>query len=255
MSGALGDVSTWAMPSTESPPRQAAARSYLHRWTEATGAHLLVVDPFVAGAPLREALAGRGVHVTCVESAVDGLIEFGRTNPNAVVIAPEAAGLPAIDFVTSIRRYGAPFVIVSLATADAPDAGALMLAGAGAAVTRPYTAETLWRVLQQSNHALDDHARVTFGPVELDARAYTVRIHGERLADLPLKEFELLRALMYRAPDVLSDADLRDALWGAESHEITGNALAVHAGRLRNRLGEDVRVRRVRGRGYALTLG
>lgn len=255
MTGALESRSTWEVSSSGLPPRQAVARTYLHKWTEASGAHLLVVDPFADDEALRKSLAARGVHVTCVASTVDGLIEFGRTNPNAVVIAPEVEGVPATDFVASIRRYGAPFVIASLATADAPEAGALMLAGAGAAVTRPYDAETLWQVLEQSNHTLDDHARVTFGSLELDARAYTVRLNGERLSDLPLKEFELLRALMYRAPEVISDDDLRDALWGEESWKVTGNALTVHVGRLRNRLGEAVVIRRVRGRGYALARG
>ena len=75
-----------------------------------------------------------------------------------------------------------------------------MLAGVGAAVTRPYTAETVWDVLQQASPALDGHARVTFGPIELDARAYAVRVNGERIADLLLKEFEVLRTLMYHAP-------------------------------------------------------
>ena len=37
---------------------------------------------------------------------------------------------------------------------------------------------------------------VSFGPIELDARTFTVRVRGERIQDLPLKEFELLRALM-----------------------------------------------------------
>ena len=47
--------------------------------------------------------------------------------------------------------------------------------------------------------------RITYRPIELDALAYTVRIDGERIADLPLKEFELLRTLEpYCAPRVIS---------------------------------------------------
>lgn len=84
-----------------------------------------------------------------------------------------------------------------------------MLAGVRAAVERPYTASTIWDLLQGSAHALDDYACVTFGPIELDARAYTVRLHGQRIPDLPLKEFEMLRALLYRAPEVLTNEELR----------------------------------------------
>jgi DNA-binding response OmpR family regulator len=231
-------------------PRGSSVRGPAERWTQ-----LLVVDPRGDGERLRNDMAWRGVHVTRVGSTLDGLIEFGRTNANAVIIAPDAPGLPATEFVSKIREYGAaPFVIAALDGADAAEAGPLMLAGAGAAVTRPYTAETVWDVLQKSGHALDGHARVTFGPLELDARAYTVRVDGERIADLPLKEFEVLRTLMHRAPEVLSDDELRAAVWGTDAGGPPANTIAVHVGRLRNRLQGVARIRRIRGRGYSLTL-
>ena len=244
-----------SMGPSDPRPRESSVRGPADRWTEATGAQLLVVDPRGDGERLRNDLACRGVHVTVVGSTLDGLIAFGRTDPNAVIIAPDAPGLPASEFVSKVREYGAaPFVIAVLDGADAAEAGPLMLAGAGAAVTRPYSAETVWHVLQKSNHALDGHARVTFGPLELDARAYTVRVDGERMADLPLKEFEVLRTLMHRAPDVLSDDELRAAVWGREAGGPPANTIAVHVGRLRNRLQGVARIRRMRGRGYSLTL-
>jgi DNA-binding response OmpR family regulator len=235
-------------------PHQLAVRTHAGRWNETTGTRLLVVDGRGEREQLRDDLAARGVHVTWAGSTLDGLIEFGRTEPNAVIIAPDAPGLPATEFVSKIREYDAPFVIAALDGADAAEAGPLMLAGAGAAVIHPYTADTVWEVLQQASHALDGHARVTFGPIELDARAYAVRVKGERIADLPLKEFEVLRTLMYRAPEVLSDGELRAAVWGARAEGPPANTIAVHVGRLRNRLQGVARIRRIRGRGYSLTL-
>lgn len=241
----------------EQAQRHLNARASSMHWTEATGAQLLVVDPRDDETELARAMAARGVHVTWVPSTLDGLIEFGRVTPNAVIVAPEATGIPATEFVGKIRERGSTLVIASLAAADVEDAeraGRMILAGAGAVVTRPYSFDALWDVLQRYNHILDDHARVTFGPIELDARAYTVRVHGERIPDLPLKEFELLRTLMYRAPEVLTDEELRASLWGSERGGPTDNTIAVHAARLRHRLHEVARVRRVRGRGYSLTL-
>jgi two-component system, OmpR family, response regulator len=234
--------------------RQLNARAYSARWTEATGAHLLVVDPRGDNTDLRAAMISRGVHTTWVGSTLDGLIEFGRTNPAAIIITPDASGISATEFVSKVSESSSAFVIAALDIGDATDAGRLILAGAGAVVTRPYTAEAVWEVLQRYRRSLDDHARVSFGPIELDARAYIVRVNGERVADLPLKEFELLRTLMYRAPEVLSDDELRASLWGSEVGGPTDNTIAVHAARVRNRLKGVARVRRVRGRGYALTL-
>ncbi|MGB0099580.1 MAG: winged helix-turn-helix domain-containing protein [Nocardioides sp.] len=230
------------------------ARAHAEHWAEATRAHVLVVDPLGDRARLCQDLSARGIHVTWVGSTLDGLIEFGRINPNAVVVAPDAHGIPADVFVAKLCERDSAFVIAAVDETGAADAGRLMFAGAGAAVTRPYTAKMIWDVLKRSSRAWDDHARVEFGPIELDARAYTVRIDGERIADLPLKEFELLRTLMRRAPEVLSDESLRASLWGRGDGGPTDNTIAVHAARLRGRLQGVAHVRRIRGRGYSLTL-
>ena len=79
-----------------------------------------------------------------------------------------------------------------------------------------------------------------------------MKVKGERIRDLPLKEFELLRTLMHRAPEVLPDQDVWRELWGHE--QINGNTLAVHVARLRHRLEGVARIRRIRGRGYLLAL-
>jgi DNA-binding response OmpR family regulator len=92
------------------------------------------------------------------------------------------------------------------------------------------------------------------GRIELDAASYRVLIDGERIADLPLKEFELLRTLMLRAPDVVTDEELRRELWGVTARSPSSNTIAMHVARLRSRLGDAATVRRIRGRGYALAV-
>ena len=226
----------------------------LHRWVEAAGAQLLVVDPGHDDEGLAGAMAGRGVHVTWVSSTVDGLVEFGRLDPHTVVVSSVAPGVPPAEFVTAIRRHGTPYVVAALEHGGAAEVGGLMLAGASAVVARPYSAEHLWELLSHSPRPLADHVRLVVGPIEIDAAAYRVLVRGERIADLPLKEFELLRALMLRAPGVVTDTELRDALWGSDGLRPGGNTIAMHATRLRRRLGDAADVRRIRGRGYALTV-
>lgn len=234
--------------------RAAMVRSYLHRWAEAAGAHLLLVDPGPVDGTLSDALAGRGVHLTWVDSTVDGLIEFGRTDPHVVVLTPTAPGMAATDFVRAVTDEGTTYVVVGVEHDAAEEAGELLLAGAHAVVSRPYDADSLWKALHHSSRPLDDHAHVSFGPIELDAGAYSVRVAGERIADLPLKEFELLRALLLAAPEVVTDDDLRRALWGSVGRQPSGNTIAMHVTRLRHRLDGAAVVRRIRGRGYSLTV-
>ena len=234
--------------------RELTVRAYLHRWAETAGAQLLVVDPGTDVAGLTDGMAGRGVHVTWVSSTVDGLVEFGRLDPHAVVVSPRHPGCPRRT--SSPRSDGTARRTSSRALEhdNAAEIGGLMLAGASAVVARPYSAEHLWELLSHSPKSLEDHARLVVGPIELDASAYRVLIDGERIADLPLKEFELLRALMLRAPGVVTDNELRAALWGSEGARPSGNTIAMHVTRLRHRLGDAADVRRIRGRGYSLTV-
>lgn len=199
-------------------------------------------------------MAGRGVHVTWVASTAEGLIEFGRIDPHVVVVAPDAPGMPPAEFVAAVTERGTAYVVVGVRCEAATEAGGLMLAGAHAVVSRPYAADELWDRLHRIPRPLDDHALVRFGPIELDAGAYSVRVAGERIADLPLKEFELLRALLLVAPEVVTDDELRDALWGTAGKRPNGNTIAMHVTRLRHRLEGVAAIRRIRGRGYSLTL-
>lgn len=245
--------------------RRQSVRAYLHRWAETTGAQLLVVDPVVDEGTLAEGMAGHGVHVTWVASTLDGLVEFGRTDPHAVVVAPEAPGIPADEFVGLIRRHGSPYVIAgtedlreltdpAAAARRGSGVGSLMLAGASAVALRPYAAQSLWELMSHGPRSVSEHARVEVGPIELDASAFTVRVNGHRIADLPLKEFELLRELMLHSPGIVTDDELGEALWGTHGRRPGGNTIAMHVTRLRARLGPVAVVRRIRGRGYSLTI-
>jgi DNA-binding response OmpR family regulator len=248
------ELATAADEPPRESPRETAVRAYLHRWAEAAGAQLLVVDPSPDDTGLADAMAGRGVHVTWAGSTVEGLVAFGRIDPHVVVVAADAPGLPAAQFVATLVGHGTSYVVAGAPANDADAVGALVLAGAQAVVARPYAPDRLWEVLHRAPRALDDHAHLAFGPLELDAGAYEVKVHGRRIADLPLKEFELLRTLMLRAPDVVADEEVRTALWGSVPDRPSGNTIAMHVTRLRHRLDGVAEIRRIRGRGYSLAL-
>lgn len=246
---------TGAVRAARRSAREETAKEHLRRWVEAAGAQVLVVDPRTERSDLTDAMAGRGIHITWVGSTVDGLVAFGRTDPHAVVVAPDSPGIAPADFVTAIRRHGAAYVIAALTQGRTVEVAPLMRAGASAVVARPYTPQGLWQLLSAAPRPIAEHARVAVGPIELDATAYRVSIEGSRIPDLPLKEFELLRELLLRSPGVVTDEEIRAALWSGMEGGPSGNTIAMHVTRLRARLGTAATVRRIRGRGYALTVG
>lgn len=230
-----------------------ALQSAHERWVASAGTQLLVVDPDVEQPGLRGALAGRGVHLTWTCSTIDALVEFGRNAPQAVVVAVGTPGIAAEEFVAALRRHGSPYVMAAGESVTA-DVGDVLMAGAGAWLRRPYGIADLWERLVAAPRPIQTDSHLTVGPLELDVAAYRVSIDDRRLPDLPLKEFELLRALMLRSPEVVADAELRLALWGEASATTRRNSIATHVTRLRVRLGPGVVLRRVRGQGYALSV-
>jgi DNA-binding response OmpR family regulator len=244
VSGALGsDLATMHAEAAGQDPRAAGP-----------AAHLLVVDPLVDATRLTAEMADRGVLTTVTGSTVDALVEFGRHRPTTVIVAPRASGISATAFVEAVRRFASPFIIAVLDRRAPGDVGELVLAGSSAVIESPYDAVTVWDLFHGPSPDQQERGRLVFGPLELDARAFSVTVDGRRLQDLPLKEFELLRALMDRAPEVVSNDELRLSVWGEGTGTILDNTLAVHVARLRSRLHGTARIRRLRGRGYALAV-
>ncbi|WP_139977413.1 response regulator transcription factor [Nocardioides litoris] len=225
-------------------------------WGVATSPQVLVVDPAEEDPALTAALSRRGVGVTWVRRPADALVVYGHLLPHAVVVAPETGdpAMPPARFVATIRRYGSPYVVAAVAGAPDREAAELLEAGASTWVSWPCSATELWERLASAPVPLRDRSHLVVGPLELDTASYQVHVAGERIPDLPLKEFELLHALMLRAPDVVDDDDLRVALWGAAERAPSGNTIAMHVARLRARLAPAATLRRIRGRGYALTV-
>ncbi len=237
-----------------SSPRWALARATDERWTRSVGIQLLIVDPDDSPRDAVTAdLGARGVSVTWCTSAVDGLIAYGRLDPDAVIVTPLLDEVGACEFVKAVKRHDSRLVLVGLDASAADAAGPLFLAGAASAVARPYQADEVMERLVSHTRDMDSRARIAFGDIDLDPRAFEVRLSGRPLEGVPLKEFELLRVLMLNANIVVSTDTIRDALWGDVDHAPSSNAVAVHAARLRTRLEGHARLTRVRGRGYRLS--
>ena len=87
------------------------------------------------------------------------------------------------------------------------------------------------------------------GGVELDPAAKRVTLGGQPV-QLTAREFNVLHALMRRSGQVLSRAQLEEALYGW-GEEVESNAIEVHVYNLRKKLGAKLIVT-VRNQGYGL---
>jgi two-component system response regulator RegX3 len=91
--------------------------------------------------------------------------------------------------------------------------------------------------------------------VELLLDSRVLRI-DQRIAHLPLREFQVLQLLMDNAGRVVSRTELLHTCWGPDQRD-TGKTLDVHITRLRRKLralGRPHQIRTVYGAGYIYDL-
>ncbi|GIW20644.1 MAG: hypothetical protein KatS3mg065_0940 [Chloroflexota bacterium] len=99
-------------------------------------------------------------------------------------------------------------------------------------------------------------AKIELGAFVLDPASREVRIAGQRI-DLSAREFAILEVLARRPNEVLSRADIREAVWDW-AFEGRSNVVDVHVASLRRKLGgqpDGPRIETVRGIGYVLRTG
>jgi DNA-binding response OmpR family regulator len=90
---------------------------------------------------------------------------------------------------------------------------------------------------------------MSIGSVSMDTTSQAVTVNGQ-MAELPRREYMLLKVLMENAGRVQTRDSLENKLysWG---EEVASNALEVHIHHLRKKLGADF-VTTVRGVGYTV---
>jgi two-component system response regulator RegX3 len=170
-------------------------------------------------------------------------------------------GLSGTEVCKQIRqRSDVPIIMLTAKDSEVDKVVGLEL-GADDYVTKPYSSRELVAriraVLRRNSEMGDDvvsTGTLTVGPVRLDTERHVVEING-KIAQFPLKEFELLEFLMRNSGRVLTRTQLIDRVWGSDYVGDT-KTLDVHIKRLRAKIEVDpanpVYIQTVRGLGYKL---
>ncbi|MFI6909273.1 response regulator transcription factor [Nonomuraea sp. NPDC050394] len=212
---------------------------------------LLVADPDESIVQeLATALEREGVTVAGVGDGAQALLQAGALRPDVVLVSATLPVISAVEFVRAVRLTRAVPVLLGVGEGHAEQAVQALAAGAAACVARPYRVLELLPFVQAASPESRTLLRV--GEVELDVRAYQVRVSG-RAVHLPLREFELLHYLMRNADRTVTREQIMRHVWNATDATST-NTIAVHVKRLRARLGDedDQLIQTVRGVGYRL---
>jgi two-component system OmpR family response regulator len=213
---------------------------------------LVVEDESALSAQLASALTEAGYAVDC---AADGeRADFlGQTEAYDAVVLD--LGLPKVDGLTVLRRWRDARVGVPVLVLTARDSWHEKVrgidSGADDYVAKPFRMEELLArlraLIRRSSGQVT--AEIRSGAVALDTRGARVTVEG-RPVRLTSHEFRVLSYLMHHRGRVVSQGELTDHIYAADSDR-DSNTVEVFIARLRRKLGPGA-IETVRGLGYRM---
>ncbi|MGE5793452.1 MAG: response regulator transcription factor [Bacteroidota bacterium] len=211
---------------------------------------LLVEDDELLAAGIRDALE-RALYA--VEWVSDGPHALAALQASTFELVILDLGLPGLDGLEVLRRLraggGATPVLVLSARDTSPDRVLGLDAGADDYLVKPFDVEELLARTRAQQRRLRGAAVnvIEHGRLRLDPAGLAVTYEGRPVA-LQRREFMLLLRLLQSAGQVLSRAQLEEAIYGWDGR-IESNTVDVHIHKLRRKLYPEV-IRTVRGVGY-----
>jgi DNA-binding response OmpR family regulator len=216
--------------------------------------HILVVDDdknsrLFLTALLEEA----GYTVTAATDGEDALEKMDRSHVDLVVLDIMMPKMDGYEFTRVIRESDTNLPILMVSAKQLPaDKHKGFAVGTDDYITKPIDdEEMLYRIKALLRRAkIATERRITVGEVVLDYDSFTVS-KGDRVQELPQKEFLLLYKLLSYPGKIFTRIQLMDEIWGADS-ETGWETVTVHIGRLRRRFEgwEEFSIESVRGLGY-----
>ena len=246
-----------------SPSSLCRQRETVRKW-HTCGVHkvLFIEDDDAIRLALRLALEDEGYEVVEAHDGASGLVQFGRCQPDVVLLDLRLPDLSGFEVCKAMRSSSTVPIIMVTAQTEAADMVAGLEAGADDYITKPVVpkvlsariAAVLRRVSYESSGDQSHDEVVRFGDLELRREQGVVTKAGEELS-LTRTEFRMLCEFAEHADAVLSRDQLLEHVWG---YEYLGDSRLVdaHVRRLRLKIedtpDEPQRIVTVRGLGYRL---
>jgi two-component system response regulator RegX3 len=223
------------------------------------GATVLIVEDeesFVDA--LTVGLKREGFRVEVARNGIEAIDRFEAVHPDLVLLDVMLPAVSGIEVCRQIRTFSrVPIIMVSAKTSEI-DVVVGLEVGADDYVSKPYRMRELVARIRATLRRAPQPALgpsvavVEVGHVRLDSERHEVFVANKPVR-LPLKEFELLQALLTNAGRVLTRDTLIDRVWGPGYVGDT-KTLDVHIKRLRAKVdtvpGSPSSIVTIRGLGY-----
>jgi DNA-binding response OmpR family regulator len=207
-------------------------------------------------------LAYEGYQVNVAPDGITGLLMVRQSNPDLLLLNGSLSGLSSQEICHRLRSTNnmIPIIVIteedsSMLSAD-QNRVASLIAGATDAFSSPFSLDELItkiRLNLQRLHPQWESDVLRFENIILNKKMHRV-YREDQLINLTAREFALLAYFMEYPNQVLSQAQILDAVWGYNTN-VCSNLIEVYVGYLRRKLEANNPKRllqTVRGVGYVL---
>lgn len=205
--------------------------------------HILLVedDPGIAQS-LQNGLTREGYSVHWQAEGAGGVVYARDHNPHLVILDVRLPDGSGFDFCRTMRQLGVrqPIIMLTVQNSETDKVIGLEM-GADDYVTKPFSLrELLSRIRAQLRRAygelaISDSDVLYAGDLVIDRRRGTV-LRGERDLNLTPTELRLLTYFAQHPNQVLTRAQLLDAVWGFDRSPETEQVVTVNIRRLREKV-------------------
>lgn len=212
---------------------------------------------------IKARLEHAGYRVLTADSGEEGLKSFYNERPDLALLDISLPGIDGYELCSRIREVSQIPVIYLTARGGEDDRVRGLLGGADDYIAKPFggkelVARIVAALRRAEMHSVEGKSDIySDDVVTIDHRAHLVTVRGQPV-DLTAYEYRLLAAFVRHPNQVLSQEQLLDMVWGADSLEASLDSVRLYVGYLRRKIEEDAQrpkiVETVRSFGYRYRL-
>lgn len=204
---------------------------------------------------ISEFLSAEGYQVDTANDGLEGIQKFKQGSYDLVILDIMMPNLDGYGVCKMIRKSSSVPIIFLTALNDEGDQLKGFDLECDDYITKPFSFNLLIKrveaILRRSNKTINDKF-IVFEKLKLDLNTYIAEIDGEPI-ELTLKEFNILKALIEKYPQVITREGLLDSIWGYDYYGDT-RIVDAHIKNIRKKISLPY-IKTVKGIGYTLEKG
>ncbi|PBH33736.1 DNA-binding response regulator [Clostridioides difficile] len=201
---------------------------------------------------ISEFLSAEGYQVDTANDGLEGIQKFKQGSYDLVILDIMMPNLDGYGVCKMIRKSSSVPIIFLTALNDEGDQLKGFDLECDDYITKPFSFNLLIKrveaILRRSKKTINDKF-IVFEKLKLDLNTYIAEIDGEPI-ELTLKEFNILKALIEKYPQVITREGLLDSIWGYDYYGDT-RIVDAHIKNIRKKISLPY-IKTVKGIGYTL---